>query len=59
MPNSGWPPFRNSKVEPEEPEQRLEAAFCGNPWRLFRKTYKDGVEIRVRVGRTNLERIRR
>lgn len=47
MPYSGWPPLRNTKSEPDEIEIRLEGAFCGNPWKLFRKTYRDGVEIKV------------
>jgi len=47
MPYNGWPPLRNTKSEPEEIEIRLEGAFCGNPWKLFRKSYRDGIEIKV------------
>lgn len=41
--------LRDPDINPDEIEIRLEPAFCGNPWKLFRKTYRDGIEIRVYI----------
>ncbi|KAM3147854.1 Integrator complex subunit 6 [Paramecium bursaria] len=37
---------RNPKLDQDEPEVRLEPAFCGNPWKLYKRTYRDSIEIR-------------
>ncbi|CAD8160209.1 unnamed protein product [Paramecium octaurelia] len=40
------PTLRNIYLDSDEMEIRLEPQFCGNPWKLQRKTYRDGVEIK-------------
>ncbi|CAK69870.1 unnamed protein product (macronuclear) [Paramecium tetraurelia] len=40
------PTLRNMYLDSDEMEIRLEPQFCGNPWKLQRKTYRDGVEIK-------------
>ncbi|CAD8062993.1 unnamed protein product [Paramecium primaurelia] len=40
------PTLRNLNLDFDEIEIRLEPQFCGNPWKLQRKTYKDGIEIK-------------
>ncbi|CAD8080030.1 unnamed protein product [Paramecium sonneborni] len=40
------PTLRNIYLDFDELEVRLEPQFCGNPWKLQRKTYRDGNEIK-------------
>lgn len=35
-----WPHLRDD----QEDEIGYECAFCGNPWKIFKKNYRDGVE---------------
>jgi hypothetical protein len=36
------PQLRNFRVGEDEIEYGLEPAFCGNPWKLYKKFYLDG-----------------
>ncbi|CAD8073377.1 unnamed protein product [Paramecium sonneborni] len=47
--------LRNVHLDLDEIEIRLEPQFCGNPWKLQRKTYKDGIEIKNEQDEYQLE----
>lgn len=42
--NVSW--IRNPKIEAHEVELGYEPAFCGNPWKLFKKIYREGLEVK-------------